>query len=116
MCIRDSTTAITAAVWIVVMVLTPPESAEVLERFVRQVQPPGPGWRRWRQRFGVEVVDSLGELIRRFVYSSAVLFGALLGSGAFLLHQPVIGWVGLTVTVVFGLPLLRSYGLRLRPG
>ncbi len=110
------TTAITAAVWIVVMVLTPPESAEVLERFVRQVQPPGPGWRRWRQRFGVEVVDSLGELIRRFVYSSAVLFGALLGSGAFLLHQPVIGWVGLTVTVVFGLPLLRSYGLRLRPG
>ena len=62
------------------------------------------------------MVDSLGELIRRFVYSSAVLFGALLGSGAFLLHQPVIGWVGLTVTVVFGLPLLRSYGLRLRPG
>ena len=48
------TTAITAVVWVVVMLMTPPESAEVLERFVQRVQPPGPGWGRWRRRFEVD--------------------------------------------------------------
>lgn len=108
------TTGITAVVWIVVMLITPPESEAVMETFVRQVQPPGPGWRRWRERFGVEMVDPLSELIRRFLLSSAVLFGGLLGSGAFLLHQSRIGWLGLVVAVLCGLPLLRSYGLRVR--
>ena len=108
------TTGITAVVWIVVMLMTPPESEAVMETFVRQVQPPGPGWRRWRERFGVEMVDPLSELIRRFLLSSAVLFGALLGSGAFLLHQSLIGWLGLVVAVLCGFPLLRSYGLRFR--
>ena len=110
------TTGLTAVVWIVVMMITPAESAEVMERFVRQVQPPGPGWRLWREHFQVDVVDSLGELIRRFLLSSAVLFGALLGSGAFLLHQSLTGWVGLTLAVLCGLPLLRTYGLRPRQG
>ena len=110
------TTGLTAVVWIVVMLITPAESAEVMERFVRQVQPPGPGWRQWRDRFQVEVVDSLGELIRRFLLSSGVLFGALLGSGAFLLHQSLTGWMGLTLAVLCGFPLLRTYGLRPRRG
>ena len=110
------TTGLTAVVWIVVMLITPAESAEVMERFVRQVQPPGPGWRQWRDRFQVDVVDSLGELIRRFLLSSGVLFGALLGSGAFLLHQSLTGWMGLTLAVLCGFPLLRTYGLRPRRG
>ncbi|MGC6483294.1 MAG: sodium:solute symporter family protein [Synechococcus sp.] len=108
------TTGLTAVVWIGVMWCTPPESPEVIEAFVRRVQPPGPGWRRWRERFGVEMVDPLSALIRRFVLSSAVLFAALLGSGAFLLHQTLQGWLGLVVAVLCGLPLLRSYGFRVR--
>ena len=109
------TTGITAVVWITVMLCTPPESSEVMERFVRQVQPPGPGWRRWRERYAVQTVDSLGALISRFLLSSAVLFGALLGSGAFLLHQSLTGWLGLALAVVCGLPVLRSYGFRPGP-
>ena len=108
------TTGITAVVWLGVMLCTPPESPEVIERFVRQVQPPGPGWRRWRERFAVQTVDSLGGMIQRFLLSSAVLFGGLLGSGAFLLHQSLTGWLALALVVVCGLPLLRSYGFRLR--
>ncbi len=94
------TTAITAVVWVVVMLITPPESAEVLERFVQRVQPPGPGWSRWRRRCEVEASESLQDLLTRFLLSSCVLFGALLGSGAFLLHQQVAGWSGLILTVV----------------
>ncbi len=94
------TTAITAIVWVVVMLITPPESAEVLERFVQRVQPPGPGWSRWRLHCDVEASESLQHLVVRFLLSSCVLFGALLGSGAFLLHQQLAGWSGLILAVV----------------
>lgn len=102
------TTALTAVVWVVVMLSTPPESAAVLERFVQQVQPPGPGWRRWRQADASDGAESLPALFLRFLLSSGVLFGALLGSGAFLLHQQLSGWIGLIVTVVCLTLLLRS--------
>ncbi len=102
------TTALTAVVWVVVMLSTPPESAAVLERFVQQVQPPGPGWRRWRQPDASDGAESLPALLLRFLLSSGVLFGALLGSGAFLLHQQLSGWIGLIVTVVCLTLLLRS--------
>ena len=48
-------------------------------------------------------------MIARFLFSSGVLFGALLGSGAFLLHQQLLGWFGLVVAVM-SLMLLRWTG------
>ena len=109
------TTAITAVVWVVVMLVTPPESPQVLERFVNQVQPPGPGWSRLRQRLDITPVDSLVSLCLRFILSVGVLFGGLLGTGAFLLHQQLGGWIGLVVTVICVLPLTRGW-LRSRIG
>ncbi len=93
------TTLFTAVVWLIVLVLTPPESKEVLERFVRKVRPPGPGWRLLRNTFGVKAVDSLESLIIRFLLSTGILYGGLLGCGAFLLHQERGGWIGLLVAV-----------------
>ncbi len=101
------TTAITAVVWIVAMLATPPESAEVLENFVRQVRPSGPGWRDWRRRTGVEPQETLLDLVSQLVCSCAVLFGALLGIGGFLLKLPLWGWGGLLVAVL-GLAALRQ--------
>ena len=103
------TTGLTALVWLTVMLLTPPESPEVLERFVQTVCPPGPGWNRWRCRLDVQAVESLSTLMARFLFSSGILFGALLGSGAFLLHQQVWGWAGLVVAAV-SLVMLRRLG------
>ena len=103
------TTGLTALVWLTVMLLTPPESPEVLERFVQTVRPPGPGWNRWRRRLDVQAVESLSTLMARFLFSSGILFGALLGSGAFLLHQQVWGWTGLVVAAV-SLVMLRRLG------
>ena len=94
-----------ALVWLAVMLATPPESDDVLERFVRQVQPPGPGWQRWRQRLQVEPVETMPTLLRRFVLANGVLFGGLLGLGAFLLHQQWIGWCSLVIFVVCALSL-----------
>ncbi len=94
------TTFLTAVVWLLVLVVTPPESEEVLEKFVRQVRPPGPGWRYLRESYGVKEVDSLIHLIRRFLLGTGLLFGGLLGGGSFLLHQERGGWLGLAVAVL----------------
>ncbi len=94
------TTIFTGVVWLLVLVFTPSESQEVLDRFVLKVRPPGPGWQAVRERLGVEPVDSLSGLLLSFLLGSAVLFGGLLGGGAFLLHQEKGGWIGLVISVV----------------
>ncbi len=93
-------TGLSAVVWLAVMLSTPPESDSVLERFVRTVRPPGPGWSRLRQRFGVMPMESLTAMLRRFVLACGVLFGGLLGTGGFLLHQQWSGWIGLSVLIL----------------
>ena len=108
------TTGLTAVVWITVMLLTPPESPAVLERFVLKVRPPGPGWSRWRRGLDATASESLSDLLARFLFSSGLLFGALLGSGAFLLHQQLMGWFGLVLAVV-SLMLLRWTGRSAAP-
>ncbi len=101
-------TAITAVVWLLVLVLTPPESSEVLENFVRKVRPPGPGWRTLRKRIGIEPLETMPNLIVRFFLSSGLLFGAMLGTGAFLLHQQLGGWIGLVVSVTCLISLRKT--------
>ena len=92
-------TGVSAVVWLSAMFLSPPESEAVLETFIRQVQPPGPGWARLRQRFQVDPQERLSTLLARFVYSCGVLFGGLIGIGGFLLHRQFSGWGGLVVLV-----------------
>ena len=86
------TTLLTAGLWLVAMLATPPESPEVLERFVRQVRPPGPGWTQWRRRTGVIADETLPGLMLLLVAGCALLFGALLGIGGFLLKLQLWGW------------------------
>ena len=93
-------TGLSAVVWLAVMLSTPPESDAVLERFVRTVRPPGPGWSRLRQRFGVMPMESLPAMLRRFVLACGVLFGGLIGTGGFLLHQQWSGWISLSVLIL----------------
>ena len=101
-------TAVSALVWLTVMWRTPPESDAVLERFVRQVRPPGPGWALLRQRYQVTPLESFAAMSRRFGLACAVLFGGLIGIGGFLLHQQFSGWMGIAVLCVAVLLLRRS--------
>ena len=90
-------TASSALVWVAVMLWTKPESDQVLEKFVRQVRPPGPGWAALRRRYQVTPLESLATLSYRFGLASTVLFGGLMGIGGFLLHQQFSGWMGLSL-------------------
>ena len=78
-------TLVTAAVWIVVMYATKPESEATLEAFYRKVRPPGPGWKRQRARTGLPPSQSLGTELQRVGAALLILFGLMFGTGYVLL-------------------------------
>ena len=95
-----ATTAVTAVVWIAVLLVTPPESPEVLRRFVLQVRPAGPGWSQWRRRFEVTAPEPLTRTLMQFVWGCVVLFGATLAMGGWLLQQQGWAWICTAITGV----------------
>ncbi len=99
------TTAISLAVWIPAMLLTPPESDDKLDAFYRRVRPGGPGWRRQRARTGLEPAQDLSADLRRVVaglmllYGLMFLIGGLLfarwGTAALMALSALVGWIWL---------------------
>ncbi len=75
----------TMAVWLPVMLLTPPERPEVLAGFYRRVRPGG-AWGPQREATGLAPLDDLGRDLRRWLAWSVGILGAMLGIGAALLH------------------------------
>ena len=98
----------TAVIWLITLLFTNPESEETLDNFVREVRPPGPGWKFVRDRINLEPIDSLFVLVLRFVFGSGVLYGLLASIGAFLLHQERGGWIGLLVAVSCGFMIKKT--------
>ncbi|MEM9536842.1 MAG: sodium:solute symporter family protein [Cyanobacteria bacterium P01_E01_bin.45] len=91
------TTGITAIVWVLVMLVTPPESDETLDSFYRKVRPGGPGWQRQRQRTGIPPAQDLGKDVLRVLAALMVLFGLMFSVGGFLLLNSILGFVMLAV-------------------
>jgi len=104
-------TAIVCTLWIAVMFLTPPESEETLQEFYRRTRPGGPGWRKQRQALQLEPAQDLKLDIQRSIAANILLFGILIGTGAFLLLQTLLGWSSLVVAVL-GWTWLRQLNKR----
>ncbi len=102
------TTLFTAVIWLITLFFTKPETEETLDNFVREVRPPGPGWKIVRDRMNLEPIDSLFGLVLRFVFGSGILYGLLVSIGAFLLHQERGGWIGLFVAVSCGFMIKKT--------
>ena len=99
----------TTAGWVLAAILLPPESDEVLQRFVDKVQPGGPGWRRFPQQDSAAVWNVPRSLLQAFLGCLAV-YGTLLGAGAVLFGDtPTAIWMlGITVASVLGILKLQS--------
>jgi Na+/proline symporter len=97
-----------AAIWVPVMVLTPPESDATLERFYRRVRPAGPGWRRYRARTGLDPDASLTRDLLRTLAAALLLFGAMFALGGALLLEPQVAVAAALVAVVGGIALRRT--------
>lgn len=78
-------TGITTVVWVTAMLLTRPEREETLEAFYRKVRPPGPGWKRQRERTGLPPSQSLTLELQRVLAALLILFGLMFGTGHALL-------------------------------
>lgn len=101
------TSLVSVAVWLPVMLLTAPEKDERLDAFYRKVRPGGPGWRRQRERTGLEPAMELGRDVRRVVAALLLVFGLMFGVGAVvLLRWGVLG--GSAVAAVVGGLWLRG--------
>ncbi len=109
------TATITAVIWVIAMLLTPPESDATLDAFYSKVRPGGPGWARQRQRTGLEPTQALGHDLLRALAALLLLLGAMLGVGGFLFLQPITGWFWLVIAVI-GWVWLRRLRKAPRPG
>jgi hypothetical protein len=100
-------TAITSAVWVAVMLATPPEDEATLEGFYRRVQPGGPGWRRQREATGLPPAVSLRLSLMRTAAAVLVLFGSMFGVGALLLAKPTTALATWGAAAAGGVALAR---------
>ncbi|HLB53954.1 MAG TPA: sodium:solute symporter family protein [Gemmatimonadales bacterium] len=74
------------AVWLPVMLLTPPEAPAVLDRFYARVRPGG-AWGPVRSRVGLAPLDDLAADARRWLGWVIVILGGMLGIGWVLLSR-----------------------------
>jgi len=102
------TAALTFVIWFATLLLTKPESDETLDAFYRRVRPGGPGWKRQRERTGLEPAQDLRGDLLRSAAGLAVLFGAMFAVGGFLLQRPGVGVLNLLLALV-GWGLLRRW-------
>ncbi|MEL7071842.1 MAG: sodium:solute symporter family protein [Cyanobacteria bacterium J06581_3] len=92
-------TLATALVWVSVLLITPPESEETLDRFYAKIRPAGWGWRSQRQRTGLRPLQNLALDGQRLVAALLLLFGGMFSIGGFLLMRSLIGWIALVLAV-----------------
>jgi solute:Na+ symporter, SSS family len=92
----------TAAIWIAVMYLTPPESDATLDEFYRRVQPGGIGWKQQRERTGIPPAQNLTQDLLKVVAATLLLFGSMFAIGGFLLLQSWTGFISLIAAVIGG--------------
>jgi len=88
--------------WIAVTLLTRPESREVLHRFYRRVQPPGPGWRRIAAECGMPHGSLDPKDFLAFLGGMMLIWGALYFVGKLLFGYWAQAGIGLAVTVAGG--------------
>jgi hypothetical protein len=99
------TSLASVAIWLPVMILTPPESESTLRAFYRRVRPGGPGWGDYRRATRLLAADNLRMDAFRVVAGLALLFGLMFAVGGALLLRPGVaglnaamagvGWIAL---------------------
>ncbi|WP_071516000.1 sodium:solute symporter family protein [Geitlerinema sp. PCC 9228] len=108
------TSAVTAAIWIPAMLLTPPEDDDTLNRFYARVRPPG-FWQRQAKATGIESEGDLLRNVKQAIAALFLLFGVMFGIGGFLLLQPFAGWMFAMIAGVGWMWLQRLRKSRVAP-
>ena len=90
----------TGVIWVIVMLVTKPESDAVLDRFYRRARPGGPGWRRQRARTGLDPLQDLGGDLLSALWGIFLIFGLMFAIGGVLLFKWWTALASVIITVV----------------
>ncbi|UCF37159.1 MAG: Na+:solute symporter [Acidobacteriota bacterium] len=111
---------ITTVAWIVITLLTKPESDETLRRFYRLTHPGGPGWRKVveaARKDGDDIaVKEKGQAwempiqILCVFIGCIVIYAMLFSIGSFVYQQPGIGFLLAAIAVAGTVFLFKSFG------
>ena len=95
---------LTTCVWILATYFTPPDDDETLRKFVKKVNPGGPGWTKYSEGVSAEPWP-VPKGILCMVFGCVAVYGFLLGVG-----QLIYGEISSSL-LIFGLGISASYGL-----
>ena len=95
---------LTTCVWIFATYFTPPDDDETLRKFVKKVNPGGPGWTKYSDGVSVEPWP-VPKGILSMIFGCIAVYGFLLGVG-----QLIYGEIGSGV-LICGLGVFASFGL-----
>jgi Na+/proline symporter len=97
------TTAVTTVVWLVVTLVTPPESDERLLKFYRRVHPTVHGWKRIAELAPeIKPVRDLGANTFDWVMGCTLVYCCMFGIGELVLQEWLTGVILLVVASVAG--------------
>ena len=102
------TVVATTIVWVIVTLVTKPESQETLMRFYTRVRPSGIGWTPIARLAQVESVDNLGVALIDWVAGLGLVYGTLFGIGRIVLGEVAQGISWCVLAVVCGAVIARS--------
>ncbi len=90
---------VTTAIWLGVTLLTPPEPAAALDRFVRRTRPPAAGWKAAYRGTGLDAAPS-GRAFAAWPVACVMVYSVLFGTAALLFGRgaaAVTGWTALAL-------------------
>jgi Na+/proline symporter len=104
-----TTVTITTIAWVVVTLITPPESREKLVAFYRRVRPAGPGWKPIAAIAGdVEPSESLVSQFVNWVLGCILIYTTLFGIGKLIFKEWYEGAAYTLVAIVVAVLISRS--------
>lgn len=100
---------LTTAGWVAAAYLLPPESPEVLQRFVEKVRPGGPGWRSYSSEGNEEEEWNVSQALLQAFLGCVAVYAALLGMGSLLFGHKLsaLGFLILLAVSVWGIRRLH---------
>ncbi|MDA0912275.1 MAG: Na+:solute symporter [Bacteroidetes bacterium] len=92
---------LTTLIWLLATWLTPPESEVTLQKFVRTVNPGGPGWRRWSEDH-VTSSWAVPRGVLSMVLGSIGVYAALIATGSWIYSETIQAMILTGVAVSSG--------------